>query len=302
MIQRNTPQIVGLIGWPVKHSVSPDMFNAAFATLDMNWRYEIFPTEPERIAQVVEELLDRQIRGFNVTVPHKRAIMPLLDAVRPEARAIGAVNTVTRSSDDDQRLEGTNTDVYGFRTDLTGRISAHPQGSGAIILGSGGAARAAAYVLGHIGYQLHIVTRDPARGIKLIQDVQPGLATSDTQRSPVKSAQGQMQAFARDHLGKINGDIKLIVNCTPVGMWPNVHESPWPEEVPFPQADVVYDMVYRPERTRLMQQAEAAGIEAHGGLGMLIHQGAAAFRLWTGLEPSIDIMYSAAQRALKHDT
>jgi shikimate dehydrogenase len=303
--QRETnTQLVGLIGWPVEHSVSPAMFNAAFDALGMNWRYDLFAAPQDKLPRVVTALHEHGVRGFNVTVPHKRSVMELLDVVKPEARIIGAVNTVTALTEANRRWEGTNTDGIGFSTDLRSRIPEHPRGASAIILGAGGAARAAAYILAQMGYQIYIAAREPVRGLEIIRDVQAGITVSETHNRPQGSTQWRMQmrTVPWNRLEQIGTAVRLIVNCTPVGMWPRSDASPWPDDVPLPSEAVVYDMVYRPIETTFMRQARAAGLEAHNGLGMLVQQGIIAFQLWTGQDAPVEVMYTAAQRALAHDT
>jgi len=299
--QKDT-QRVALIGWPVEHSVSPAMFNAAFKALDMSWRYDALPVSADDLEATIKSLRAGQLRGINVTVPHKQAVIPLLDVIRPEAKAVGAVNTITVVGEDVPRLHGTNTDVLGFYKDLTRHLpSPRPHHSQALILGAGGAARAAAYVLATLGYQTFIACRTPAHGLELIRDVQIGLATSNTFiRGQIDSTQWRMQmrTLAWDRIGDIAPSATLIVNCTPVGMWPEVDQSPWPDGVPISPDAIVYDMVYRPRQTRLLQQALAAGAQAISGLGMLVQQGAEAFRIWTGQEAPLEVMYAAARSAL----
>lgn len=298
-------KLVGLIGWPVEHSVSPAMFNASFQALGMSWQYEAFAVEPRNLERTVTALHNRGIEGFNVTVPHKQAIMELLDIVQPAGRVIGAVNTVSLNRENDVGLwQGTNTDALGFRTDLTACIGEPAPQSNALILGAGGAARAAAYVLADLGYQIHILSRNPARGLELIRDVQSGLTLTAHNNNDRNDKIGStvwrmsMRILPWDRLQHVKVDIHLIVNCTPVGMWPHIDESPWPDEIPIPATAAVYDMIYRPQETKLMQQAKKSGAQAFNGLGMLVQQGAAAFTLWTGRDAPLDMMRTAAQKAL----
>ncbi len=301
MSAQNNPQRVGVIGWPVEHSLSPVMINAAFAALEMNWRYEALPVEPQNLRRVVHSLQARGFRGVNVTVPHKNAVVDLLEVVPPEIKALGAVNTISVMQDGTNRLQGANTDIMGFYHDLTKYVSATPDQSRALILGAGGAARAAAFVLARLGYKLHIASRNPARGLEVIRDVQAGLSiVSAAQSTPIESTQWRMQMLTVpwQRLPTISAQIDLIVNCTPVGMWPNVDESPWPAEALIPKTATVYDLIYRPQQSQLLKQAAAAGAQAVSGLGMLVQQGAESFRLWTGQSAPIDVMTAAAQRAL----
>jgi shikimate dehydrogenase len=270
---------VGVIGWPVSHSISPAMHNAAFAALGLHdWRYELAPVPPDIVRQSLRILRDEGgFVGVNVTVPHKEAVMPF---VLPDerARAIGAVNTI-----DFRDGSGTNTDVIGLIDDLR----AHGltlAGMLAVVLGAGGAARAAVYGLAKAGAQVIVVNRTPKRAQIMLADLAlaAGIQNADV-RTLDEAAEMQPS---------------LIINCTSVGMWPKIDESPWIEGLPFPTHAVLYDTVYRPAKTKLMQQVEAGGGQAIGGLGMLVRQGAAAFRLWTGQDAPVEVMFAAAQQAL----
>lgn len=261
---------VGAIGWPIEHSISPAMHNAAFAALGMDWQYDKMAIPPDIIRQSLRELRDAGFIGINVTVPHKQAVMPF---VKPDeiARAVGAVNTI-----DFRGNTGTNTDVAGFMDDLRAN-GINPAGSNVVVLGAGGAARAAVYGLAEAGARIQIINRTPERAQELI----------DSLRVPATIA--DVDAVA---------DAALIVNCTSVGMYPKVDGSPLPDDAPFSPGVVIYDMVYRPAQTKLMQQVEMAGGRGISGLGMLVRQGAAAFKIWTGVVPPFDVMLAAAQTEL----
>lgn len=282
-------QRVGLIGWPVAHSVSPAMFNAAFTALGLSWRYDAYPIPPEDLAAGFRALQTNGLRGLNVTVPHKRAVIGLLDGIRPEARLIGAVNTIVAVEESGViHWEGTNTDAAGFHHDLLALVGLPEPGANALILGAGGAARAATIVLARQGYTLTIASRTPERGRQLVNEVRRNLP-----------AQTEIDTIPWDDLRLVDlSRIRLIVNCTPVGMWPYGDQTPWPCDLAIPSVAVVYDMVYRPAQTRLMRQALEHGATAYNGLGMLVRQGAAAFALWTGQEAPVDIMLDAARQAL----
>jgi shikimate dehydrogenase len=279
---------VGLIGWPAKYSVSPAMHNAAFKDLGLDdWSYEVIATPPEELKSCVQTLAERGYVGANVTVPHKQTIIPLLDSVVLSARGANAVNTLLL---EDGRIEGHNTDVVGIRADLEAN-GIKLKGLKVLVLGAGGAALAAVLALANAGSHVTIVNRHSQRAW-------------DLHRSMRQGVRGQFSVDVEElsALGKIAPNTDLILNCTPLGMSPmHPDESPWPEDVPVPAGIIVYDMVYRPEVTRFMQQARDAGSTAIGGLGMLIQQGAASFQLWTGQEPSIDVMTQAARDAL-HNT
>jgi len=265
---------VGVIGWPVAHSVSPAMHNAAFAALSMtDWQYELLPIPPDIVKLGLRELRDHGFTGVNVTVPHKQAVMPF---VKPDerAKAVGAVNTI-----DFRDNRATNTDVVGFIDDLKAH-GVELADANVLLLGAGGAARAALYGLANEGANVGIVNRTAEKAQQIITDL---------------GVEARVMSFADTD----DWYVDLIVNCTSVGMWPQVDGCPWPDDVPFPEGVTVYDMVYRPEKTRLLEKAEAHGGRAIGGLGMLVRQGAKAFELWTGVKPPVEVMFEAAREGLK---
>lgn len=279
---------VGLIGWPAEHSLSPAMHNAAFKDLGLtDWEYDLLPTPPNELETRVKSLAERGYIGANVTLPHKTTIIPLLDSVALAARGVGAVNTLLL---EDGRLTGYNTDVVGIRADLEAHgIQLH--GINTLILGAGGAAHAAVLALANAGARVTIMNRRGQRAWDLYRTVRRGVQGSF-----------QVNVQERSALAEMAAQFALIINCTSAGMAPHyVDSSPWPEEVPIPAGAVVYDMVYRPQVTRFMQQAQAAGARAIGGLGMLVQQGAAAFQLWTEREPNLAVMRQAAEAALADD-
>jgi shikimate dehydrogenase len=285
--------LTGLLGYPLGHSVSPAMHNAAFQALGLDGRYDALPTPPERLAETVAGLRAAGYRGVNVTIPHKQAVMPLLDELSEAARAIGAVNTVIVDQGltvlgrtvSPAALRGDNTDWLGFLHPLDA-LGFDLRGKSALLLGAGGSARAVVYALIRRGLaHLSIWARTPARAADLAahaQTLSPSLTIHQFTNSPLT----------------INHSPALIVNTTPLGMWPHVDASPWPADLPIPAGALVYDLVYRPERTLFLQQAEAAGCATQGGLEMLVVQGAAAFELWTGQQPPLEVMMTAARASL----
>jgi len=281
-------RLVGLIGYPVEHSLSPTMHNRAFAALNLNWCYVPLPVLPERLGEAVSGLRALGFVGANVTVPHKEAVMALLDRVTSEAQAIGAVNTIVVR---EERSIGYNTDWQGFLTALS-EGGFDPQGKRAVILGAGGAARAVVYALAHAGAQVAILNRTAARARSLVQDFS----------SLFSSLLPHSLPLTPQTLEKQTAEAHLLVNTTPVGLWPEVGRSPWPEDLPFPDHLTVFDLVYNPRQTELLRQAQAAGAKVIGGLGMLVHQGAAAFELWTGEKAPVETMYEAANKAFEFRT
>ena len=275
---------VGLIGWPVEHSVSPAMHNAAFAALELGWHYTPLPTPPGQVGAALAELKAQGYRGANVTVPHKEAVLPYLDEIAGDAQAIGAVNTVVVL---ESRLVGHNTDAAGFLAALW-EAGFEPSGRQALVLGAGGAARAVVYALAQAGCTIAIYNRTPLRALELARRMgEIGVQTPITWLP-------SLEALAGPELAGLD----LLVNATPLGMWPQVGASPWPEALPLPAHWTVLDLVYNPAETRLLAQASAAGATAVGGLSMLVHQGALSFELWTGHAPPLDVLRAAAQQAL----
>ncbi|MCS7088233.1 MAG: shikimate dehydrogenase [Thermoflexales bacterium] len=273
--------LVFLIGYPVAHSLSAVMHNAAFRALGLEgWHYTLLETPPEQLAAHLARLRDDEVAGANVTIPHKQAVLSHLDALEAGARAIGAVNTIFKR---DGALVGENTDWQGFLADLAHHGVVVGTETRALVLGAGGSARAIVHALLQCGAQVRVWNRTPLRALALVADfAHPNLS----QAPRIDSEQAQWAT--------------LVVNCTAVGMWPHDAQTPWREDVPFPSHAVLYDLVYRPSVTRLMRQAQAAGARAIGGLGMLAEQGAAAFALWTGVEKErvVPILRQALQAQL----
>ena len=276
--------LVGLIGWPVSHSVSPAMHNAAFAAAGLNWCYVPLPVPVEpaaRVGEAVRGLRALGLAGANVTVPHKQAVIPHLDRLTPAAQAIGAVNTIRVEVDGS--LLGDNTDARGFVADLRGH-GVEPVHRRALVLGAGGSARAVVYGLAEAGCaSIAILNRTAAKAAALAAGMQAHFphCPLTAHRLP-------------DDVAAVAAEADLIVNCTSLGMTPRVEGLPWDDAIAFRPGQVVYDLVYNPPRTRLLQVAARDGAQAIGGLGMLIWQGAIAWELWTGQPPPVAVMRRAA--------
>ena len=271
-------RVVGIIGDPVAHSRSPVMHNAAFAALGLDWVYVPFPIAPERLRQGVRGLEAAGVAGFNVTIPHKQAILPLLDEITPEAEVIGAVNTVVMK---DGRKVGHNTDGIGFSRALHEAHRFVPGRSRALILGAGGSARAVCDQLAREGLPaLYLSNRTREKAEQLAAHIRahhPGCDTKVLDWTPL------------DHRAAINW-AELIVNTTSVGLHPG-DPSPLDTNGISP-GHIVVDLVYGPE-TALMARCRELRARCLDGLGMLLHQGAAAFALWTGEEPPVAVMRDA---------
>ncbi len=268
-------QLIGLLGYPVSHSFSPAMHNAAARAADINWAYVPMLVHPSRLEAAIRGLPALSIRGVNVTTPHKQAVIPLLDELHPAAAAIGAVNTIVVG----EKLVGYNTDYSGFVEDLRSH-GADIAGNCFWLLGAGGSARAVAYGLldgGAASVTIFARRREQAE------------ALATTLPSKGRLNIGKWGDFA----GNSPATLPILINSTPVGMSPELNQSPLGEEKLFPPCQFVYDLVYNPRRTKLMGQAENAGIPAANGLGMLLRQGAQAFELWTGIPPDLAAMRQA---------
>jgi shikimate dehydrogenase len=280
-----TTQLVGIVGWPVTHSLSPAMHNAAFDELRMNWRYLAFPVREDDLRDALRGLSALGLRGVNVTLPHKVSAVSIVDTVTDAVQIVGALNTI-RIDRTTGRLEGLNTDMAGFLTDLAVNDIQIDAQSHVIILGAGGAARACAAGMVRSGARVSILNRTLPNAQGLVDFLRVGWS------------EGRIRAETYETLPRLLDSATLVVNCTPVGMWPNTEASPWPGRVPIPRHVVVYDTIYRPLETRLVRDARKAGATALGGLGMLVYQGAAAFEAWTGRKPPVEVMRKVCEEAL----
>ncbi len=276
-------RLVGLFGWPVEHSISPPMHNAAFSALGMDWCYVPFAVPPECLPDAVRGVRALGLAGVNATVPHKQALLSLVDALTTEAQAIGAVNTLLLG----EQTVGHNTDAAGFMRALR-ETGFAPESRHVLMLGAGGAARAVGYALLTAGATLTILNRTEERAAALAQDLKTVVAGAIVEAGSLEP--GVLSAHAHQ--------ADLVVNTTVVGMSPHSAGCPWPVGVPYPAGVPLFDLIYTPPETRLMALARQSGAHATNGLTMLVHQGAEAFRLWTGVEPPVDIMLQACLHAL----
>jgi shikimate dehydrogenase len=272
---------LGLIGYPLGHSLSPVIHVAALQACGLEGSYSLFPIHPDD-KQSLKQLLDRvrrgEIAGLNVTIPHKQNVIEFIDELTPTAQAIGAVNTIYRRDD---TLIGENTDAPGFLADLKSFLTTETrrhENLKALVLGAGGSARAVIYTLLKDGWKVTITAR------RLEQAQQ--LANSFTAGQVPASAYSLSSMGANLHAKRLISDLSLIVNTTPVGMAPHIDGSPWPENLLFPPHAAIYDLVYNPRETKLVRDARSQGRRATTGLGMLIEQAALAFEIWTGQNPS----------------
>ncbi len=286
-------QLLGVMGYPIEHSLSPALHNAAlYARAErlgipvIDYVYLPLKVDPSKLGQAVCGLAAMGWRGFNVTIPHKQSIMEHLDHISPLALAVGAVNTVWRQ---DQAWFGTNTDVQGFLAPL---LQQRPdwRSANAYVLGTGGAARAVIAACAQLQCQVHVFGRDRVKLESLQHSFSEGL----------NSIQIHDWAELKDQLSVCD----LLVNTTPIGMSPRIEASPLSagQVAMLPSQAVVYDLIYTPRPTQLLLLAQQRGCGVLDGLEMLVQQGAAAFEIWVGELPALDAMRQAAlgQLDLKH--
>ena len=277
--------LAGIFGYPIGHSISPTMHNAAFRSAGIDALYESWQTAPDDLPAGVAALRGENYLGANVTVPHKRAVMEHLDEIDDLAARIGAVNTIVNQ---DGRLLGSNTDALGFINSLQNEAGLSAAGLNVVLVGAGGAARAAAYALADAqAGTLTIANRTVERAESLSDEL--GRTGIETAAFGLADADFFSACERAD----------LIVNSSSVGMLhgPAEGQSPIPAEV-IRLGCVVYDMVYNPPNTPLLIAAEKAGAKAVGGLPMLVYQGAAAWTRWTGRDAPVEVMFDAAKDAL----
>lgn len=266
---------VGIMGWPVSHSLSPAIHNAAFAALGLDWVYVPLPVHPLQLLAALTGLGALRFAGANVTMPHKAAVADLIDDLSEDARRLHAVNTIVLDGD---RLHGENTDAPGFERFLRIDAGVDPSGRTALIFGAGGAGRACALALARGGASsITVAAREPAR----VADV----------AAAIEGIGADVHAVTFDAAVNVHAD--LIVNATPLGTRQ--------ESLPLPPVGpdtLVVDLLYHPAVTPLQVQARAEGAVAFGGIGLLLHQAALSFELWTGQPPPLEVMSAAALAAM----
>ena len=285
-------RLCAVFGAPIRHSASPPMHNAGFAALGIDWRYVAFEVAPDRLAEALAGARTMGFCGVNLTVPHKLLALPLMDELDESARTWGAVNTVVFEAEDDEglwtpvgrlrqvrgpvRMKGYNTDADAVIRSIREDLTIEPRGSRVLLLGAGGAGRAAALRLADEGVNnLWLVNRTESKARELADEI--------SSRFPAVDAQ----------VGYPDGDIEIVVNATSLGLKPG---DPLPLDLdafPLRRADGVYDMVYRPAETPLLRAAREADRQTANGLGMLLYQGAAALSLWTGCPAPEEAMRKA---------
>jgi len=277
-------QILGIIGYPVSHSLSPLMHNTAIKSLGLNYSYHAFEVKPGDIPDAVRGIRAMGIKGINVTIPHKEAVIPLLDEISSDARLMGAVNTISLQG---ERLVGHNTDGRGFVQSLKSEAGVHPRKKNILLLGAGGAARGLAIQLASEGAsRIVIANRTYQRAERLSNDLLQKTGYAASTPLPLENS------VIRDCMD----DMDIIINTTSLGM-----KKKDPALFSYnllSKRHLVCDIVYHPLETPLLREAKKRGARVLNGLGMLIHQGSLSFRIWTGRKFPIDLIRKKLVREL----
>ncbi len=279
-------KLVGVIGWPIEHSLSPAMQNAALREMGLNWTYLAFAVEPERVGEAMAGVRGLGLVGLNVTIPHKSAVIEHLDEVDEAVQALGVANTIVRR--DDGSLMGHNTDGPGFLRSLA-EHGHDVTGSAVTIIGAGGSARSVACACASDGAaNLSVVNRTVERARDLVELVRTTTDLSDVQAIDLNAPEAREAVRQAD----------VIVDCTSVGMYPNHEVDPVIPAEWLRPGQVVADLTYNPIDTVLLQAARDAGAETVDGAGMLVHQGAISLQYWSGQQPPVETMRSALLEGL----
>ena len=275
---KGSTNIVGLIGHPVEHSFSPPMHNAAFEKLDMDYAYVAFDVNPNNLENAIKGAEALNIKGFNVTIPHKIDVMNYLDEIDEVAQLIGAVNTI-----DFKNLKGYNTDGIGAIRAIEEVISI--KNKNVLIAGAGGASRAISFYIAKYGAStLKILNRNVEKAQKLASDI---------------SNSGLIDYVFSDSINNMDlSDVDILINTTPVGMHPNIDDVPIAQARDMHEDLVVFDAVYNPNETGLLKQAIEADAKPVYGIKMLLYQGAESFEIWTGKKAPVDVMHEALTKYL----
>lgn len=277
---KGSTNIVGLIGHPVEHSFSPPMHNAAFDALGMDYAYVAFDVNPNDLKTAIEGAQSLNIKGFNVTIPHKVDVMQYLDELDEVARLIGAVNTI-----DFKNLKGYNTDGIGAVKAIEEVTSI--KNKNVVVVGAGGASRAISFYIAKYGAEsLTILNRNESKAENLAGDV---------------SDSGLISEVASDSINLIDNYIEnadVLIDTTPLGMHPNINDEPIVKAEKMDEDLVVFDAVYNPNETVLLKEAIKANAKPVYGIKMLLYQGAESFKIWTGKTAPVDVMEKALRNTL----
>lgn len=294
---------LGLIGYPLGHSLSPVIHLAALNAMNVAGEYRLYSLQlgagdPAPLLHVLNQVRTGALDGLNVTIPYKHMVDSYIDIKTSVVQCVGSVNTIYK---DKGRLVGDNTDVSGFLVDLLDQFGdewfAHRPIT-ALVLGAGGAARAVVYALWQAGWRVIVAARRIEQAKALITSLKENLHSPLANSDHPTALDGLMPVSLDLAALRSLTEIKLVVNATPVGMNPQCAANPWPESISLPVNSVVYDLVYNPLETALVRTARHQGLNAATGLGMLVEQAALSFERWTGLRPPRAVMVGAAMNAL----
>ncbi|HOV93850.1 MAG TPA: shikimate dehydrogenase [Spirochaetales bacterium] len=271
-------ELVGVFGHPVSENPTVVVQEAAFNALNLNWRYLTIEVLPEQLGDAIRGLRAFNMRGINLTIPHKIEVMQFLDSIAEDARLIGAVNTVINNGGN---LHGENTDGKGFIRSLTEESHVSIPGKKVVVLGAGGAARAIAVELALRGAgEILVVNRSTERGEALVSSV-------------INCSEAKSRYIPWSGILKIPYDTDILINATSIGLFPGVDDKPLIDYDTIRPEMVVCDVIPNPPRTAFLKEAEKRGAKTIDGLGMLVNQGAIGFKLWTGLDAPVDVMKRA---------
>lgn len=276
-------KICAVIGDPIAHSLSPQIQNAAFQHLKLNYVYVAFNVSQKNLESALQGIRALGIHGINVTMPLKTQILPHLDVLDPNAERIGAVNTVLNEQG---RLVGYNTDAFGSASALR-EHNADPKDKRLLILGAGGAARAVSFALAKDSTQIVILNRTVEKARALAEELKKSFGERI-----------RYSKLSQKNLKKELKDADVLINATPIGMYPSENQTPVNPEL-LRSGLTVFDLVYNPPETRLLREAKAVGAPTIGGEVMLVHQAAASFEIWTGEKAPIDVMMKACQKGVQ---
>lgn len=271
-----------LIGDPISHSLSPTILNAAFKQLGLNCVYLAFRVLREDLEKAVKGIKALGFKGFNVTIPHKVEILKFLDELDETSKIIEAVNVVKREN---ELLKGYNTDGFGALRALE-EAGVNVRGRSTLVLGAGGASRAICFTLAKEAGKLVIANRTLDRAVKLASDIKFKLGVE------VKPISLKYEDLKHEAV-----DADIIINATSVGMYPHVDECPVDPNL-IEEGKTVFDIVYKPLKTKLLREAEARGAKTINGLSMLVYVAACSFEIWTGLKPPVQVMFNAALKKI----
>lgn len=279
-------RVCALIGYPVEHSLSPIMHNAAFQHLGLDYVYVAFTVPHERLGEAISGIRGLGIRGVNVTMPHKISVIKYLEGLDENAKLAGSVNTILNM---DGQLVGYTTDGLGAFNALK-YAGSDPLGKKIVILGAGGASRSISFTLAKYARELVILNRTLRRAEELVGEIRRVIGFENIRAGPLleKILEGELK------------DADILINATSVGMRPNDDETPVKKELLHGNL-TVFDIVYDPLETRLLREAKSVGAKTVDGLSMLVHQGALSFEIWTGVKAPVEVMREAALKKIRED-